>query len=189
MPAHKRYNYDDIYSCYLCGMKVTSITKLLKCSIVTVRRALEANGVPPAKKKLYDHALICKMYREGVSIPKICDALGCTSGCVIPVLRNNGIKCRSISDAVHLASKGDVHKTNKGYLGICDTKNHRMPYHRFVMEQHLGRHLTKDEVVHHIDGNPKNNSIDNLVVLSRSEHTKIHRKQQKEQKICQLSLK
>jgi len=34
--------------------------------------------------------------------------------------------------------------------------------HRLVMSQVLGRSLSPDEVVHHIDGNPQNNRPDNL---------------------------
>ena len=46
--------------------------------------------------------------------------------------------------------------------------------HRVVMEQVLGRKLTKDEVVHHIDENKWNNSPENLQVMTRSEHIKLH---------------
>jgi hypothetical protein len=46
--------------------------------------------------------------------------------------------------------------------------------HRTVAELRLGRTLKSTEEVHHIDGNHKNNSIDNLVVISKSEHAKIH---------------
>lgn len=34
--------------------------------------------------------------------------------------------------------------------------------HRWIMEQFLGRYLSPDEVVHHIDGDPTNNDIRNL---------------------------
>jgi predicted DNA-binding protein (UPF0251 family) len=34
--------------------------------------------------------------------------------------------------------------------------------HRLVMEEHLGRYLDPEEVVHHIDGNHQNNDIGNL---------------------------
>jgi len=54
------------------------------------------------------------------------------------------------------------------------TKNGYVLYHRIVMENHLGRHLNSNEVVHHKDGNKKNNSVDNLEVLSSSEHSKLH---------------
>lgn len=46
--------------------------------------------------------------------------------------------------------------------------------HRYVMAQHLGRELLKNEVVHHIDGNKQNNSITNLQVLKRSAHSRMH---------------
>lgn len=46
--------------------------------------------------------------------------------------------------------------------------------HRHVMETHLGRKLTKKEVVHHRDGVKRNNDPDNLEVMSLSEHTKLH---------------
>jgi HNH endonuclease len=46
--------------------------------------------------------------------------------------------------------------------------------HRLVMEQHLGRKLTSNEVVHHKDGDKFNNSLDNLEVMSRAEHSRMH---------------
>lgn len=43
--------------------------------------------------------------------------------------------------------------------------------HRLVMEHHLGRYLDPNEVVHHLDGNPTNNAIENLrLYSSQSEH-------------------
>lgn len=52
--------------------------------------------------------------------------------------------------------------------------------HRFIVEQKIGRKLTRDEVVHHIDGNRANNDISNLMVMSRGEHSKLHREHEKE---------
>jgi hypothetical protein len=46
--------------------------------------------------------------------------------------------------------------------------------HRLVMELHLGRYLAKSEHVHHIDGNTLNNEISNLMIMSNSEHSKLH---------------
>ena len=43
--------------------------------------------------------------------------------------------------------------------------------HRLSMENHIGRYLSPKEVVHHIDGNKKNNDISNLVLYaSNGEH-------------------
>lgn len=49
--------------------------------------------------------------------------------------------------------------------------------HRHVVEQLLGRKLNRNEVVHHKDENKRNNSIDNLVVMSLAEHTRHHQKE------------
>lgn len=47
--------------------------------------------------------------------------------------------------------------------------------HRVVAELKIGRPLQPGEVVHHRDGNHKNNHPDNLEVLpSQAEHTRIH---------------
>jgi hypothetical protein len=46
--------------------------------------------------------------------------------------------------------------------------------HRWLIEQHLNRKLERWEHVHHINGNPKDNRIENLKVLSNSDHAKTH---------------
>lgn len=53
----------------------------------------------------------------------------------------------------------------------------RIDMQRYVMEQILGRKLTKDEIVHHIDGNKLNNDPSNLQIMSRAEHARLHMKE------------
>jgi hypothetical protein len=50
----------------------------------------------------------------------------------------------------------------------------RIKEHRYLMENHLCRKLSDNEVVHHVDGNGLNNSLDNLQVMTKSEHRKYH---------------
>ncbi len=46
--------------------------------------------------------------------------------------------------------------------------------YRQIAEQKVGRTLSSNDEVHHMDGNHFNNAADNLLVLSRSEHMKLH---------------
>ena len=56
------------------------------------------------------------------------------------------------------------HSDGKGYIRE----------HILVMEKHLGRYLTEDEIVHHIDENKLNNDISNLRLMTKYEHKCYH---------------
>ncbi len=47
--------------------------------------------------------------------------------------------------------------------------------HRLVVENFIGRELTKEEVIHHMDRNKQNNSINNLMLFkTQREHSSFH---------------
>lgn len=50
------------------------------------------------------------------------------------------------------------------------------PLHRVLMENKLNRMLLTSEVIHHLDENKENNSIDNLVIMTNAEHVRLHQK-------------
>lgn len=56
-----------------------------------------------------------------------------------------------------------------GYLCLS-----RERVHRIVMERLIGRKLDRTEVVHHKNGNRADNRIENLEIMSSSEHTRLH---------------
>lgn len=47
--------------------------------------------------------------------------------------------------------------------------------HRLVMERQLGRYLTDSEVVHHRNEDKQDNRPENLEILTRSKHMKLHK--------------
>ncbi len=46
--------------------------------------------------------------------------------------------------------------------------------HIFIAEKMIGRPLRDEEVVHHLDGDRANNRVENLLVLEKSQHSKLH---------------
>lgn len=46
--------------------------------------------------------------------------------------------------------------------------------HTYIMCQHIGRKLTTNEVVHHIDRDRSNNKLENLLLLTKEEHGLLH---------------
>lgn len=92
-----------------------------------------------------------------------------------------GVKCDLIKQRQHLGlrthdmPKGFYVQTD-GYLMYSPTARNgdRMLHHRYVMEQHLGRKLRSDEIVHHKDEDKQNNDISNLEIMTRSQHASHH---------------
>ena len=75
-----------------------------------------------------------------------------------------------ISDLGYVLVKAPWHPYNrKGYYS----------QHRLIVEANIGRLLEPEEVVHHIDGNKLNNSIDNLSVMTQREHMMLHQMEKK----------
>jgi hypothetical protein len=68
--------------------------------------------------------------------------------------------------------------TNKiGYREIM-VGGERYLEHRYVMEQEIGRKLTEEEIVHHINGDKLDNRLENLQITNRADHIEMHRKEQ-----------
>ena len=72
------------------------------------------------------------------------------------------------------AWKGGRHITTKGYVRVTTAPYERKLEHRIKMEEKLKRRLRRGEDVHHDNEVKSDNSLENLVVLTRSEHMRHH---------------
>lgn len=83
--------------------------------------------------------------------------------------------------------KGGKVIDDHGYIKIrCEGHPRATKYgnyvfeHILVMEKHLGRYLTLNEEIHHKDHNRQNNNISNLILMTTSDHSKLHNKEKRE---------
>lgn len=72
-----------------------------------------------------------------------------------------------------------VSKKPNGYLEHTNGPNKGRLVHVVIMERRIGRKLLHDECVHHIDGQKTNNHENNLALLTRSGHSRLHRREQR----------
>lgn len=70
--------------------------------------------------------------------------------------------------------KGGKTKMNGGYIFTLVGRNKYIGEHRLIVEKHLERKLKSSEVVHHKNHNKQDNRIENLQIVTRAEHVKIH---------------
>jgi hypothetical protein len=153
-----------------------------KCSkefVVTISRQIFCSH------KCQAQWAISQSYAKRVNKPKtgsnfIC--IACGSEYYVPAYRiklgKSKYCSRSCLAKVHLAQYPEqygfkkLNKPKHTYKSIkVDGKWVRL--HRHIMEQHLGRKLEKWEHVHHINDDPSDNRIDNLQVLSNTDHQRV----------------
>lgn len=78
---------------------------------------------------------------------------------------------------------GHRKKRSDGYLKIYipthphASKDGYVMEHILVMENHIGRYITQDEVVHHINHDRADNRIENLRIMTFKEHAGLHMKE------------
>ena len=184
----KEYKYKSKirkYCSYKCSNKANWQTKK-RAEMVTI--ICEVCGKPfsilaSAKRSREKRSKIryCSMKCLGIGMskkkPAICKNCGkefettrnsfCSRQCVYEYKKKTGI------------AKKSGYWYENGYKVLYLGGKEGIKEHIKIMQDNLGRKLTSEEVVHHINGNILDNHIENLQLLTRAEHSRIHRKMEK----------
>lgn len=127
------------------------------------------------KRDLSIDLKICGMYEDGDSCADIAVIFKTSATQIERIIKDNGMSCNP-----YKIKKGGIHLTSQGYLRFDDSAGNGYhagrKIHTLIAEMMIGRPLKKCEVAHHLDGDKLNNHPKNLKVMSRGEHTTLHKK-------------
>ena len=136
-----------------------------------------------AQDKPYtDEELMRELYEEQrLSMVKIAEKFDCSPTTVRTWLDKFGVDRRSRSLSVSLGHSGGVIRVpfythKRGHEMWRAEDDSFIPVHRLQAVAEWGLEAVKDKHVHHKNGIPWDNRIENLELLSNSEHQKEHRK-------------
>ncbi len=148
---------------YASGYSLIEISDISGVPVSTARRHLINAGVAMRSKK--DGQLLARAKgRGGAGRPK--------------GFKNSESAKQRMSQAKRAWAEENavgLRITSSGYAGFTRGANANRLVHSVIMEMWLGRPLEGFEIVHHIDGDRLNNAPDNLALVTRSGHARLHR--------------
>lgn len=153
---------------YLSGRSSTEIAKEFNLSQVSISRIVRSAGVTrsASEGKRLSHS------RPEVKAKMSSAAKGrkCPEH-VKEVLRaRTGPNNHNWRSGLTVTAQGYLSFTSSPSNGDLASKH----LHRVIASWKIGRSLSESEHVHHIDGNKLNNDPKNLMILSPSEHARLH---------------
>ncbi len=142
--------------------------------VLTNNGWVEAKDLKLGDKVITNGTPVCKECNgtANVSTYKYAKFVGYCRNCIYKFKRINGNYKRGWL------------KDTDGYIQVTSQWNHPnhtkaglVPQHVLVMEEKIGRYLTEDEVAHHLNEIKDDNRIENLELLTRQNHSKLHGEQ------------
>jgi len=177
---------ERIVTLYTGGLDGEEVAGLVGCDSETVYRTLRLLGIPrrrgsgrPRKLRIDDEVAIARLYRSGLEYAELAQRFDCCKELIGQILRRQGVPRRRPGDRQRKWKTGRA-PTRAGYVWVYVTPDHpfwcmraeggrgRVLEHRLVMAETLGRPLTREETVHHINGNRADNRRENLQLRSGS---------------------
>ena len=161
---------------YLDGEALTTLAKHYGVSMSIIRQLLTEQGVTISIGKpraVSDEQIlwVLAQYDAGRSQQDIANELGCSQNTISRVLRGQRSSIRA-SGSNHPGWNGGKTTDTGGYVlvtpsefdkELCTPNSHGYVLeHRIVMARALGRPLTASETVHHINGQRRDNRLENL---------------------------
>jgi hypothetical protein len=141
---------------------ITDIAKMYGYSLSTIR------------SRLLEHGLL-RSINESLKIARLQGKFPSKRGIAIGPMSSATKKKLSLSQFANGERKAKgISLKPAGYFEITRGNNKGKLLHRVIMEQHLGRTLRHDEIVHHKDRNRENNDISNLQVMTKKQHSRHH---------------
>lgn len=169
---------EKIESMYMENLSCREIGRELGISHTTVIRILNGKGYNTGKKANKEETNnMIEMYDNGFSFSQIGKAFGYSRQSVWERLKRAGVKARKkkvLPFIVYDGRKWTIN--NMGYYRNTNRAKGEYLLHRYKYIREIGK-IPLNYDIHHIDGNKENNEISNLLLISKSEHTKLHNKE------------
>lgn len=126
----------------------------------------------PAKRDDTKADGMIALYEVGFSLSQIAVAFDVSRQAVFKMLKRRKVKFRSIEPLPFIMWRGQKYTLRTtGYYARTDCE--RQFLHRDVWEAHNGP-IPPGYEIHHRDENKQHNAIENLQMLTASEHGKLH---------------